>query len=429
MSIKERIVIFDASHFESILKSDNSDDLCTLILNFSIDSSEATNYEICENDNIYDFACKYIVFCDSNLPKSLQHKPTLLHLCAFYGACECLQLLVSASTSIFAISDVADDRGKTVAHFAAINGKIELFHLLEEDGFNLNQKDIKGRTPIYSAVKHNNISIVKYLFINRNANKSIKNENENSVEKNLNNIDDDDNDEMLAQKLLHTAAVSNCSISIVKFLIEFAETIKLFDQNGVSLFSKVIDNKNIEFLSILLNSFDQCIDSTGLFPIHHAAAIANNVEIIKILIEFGADIECRSISCSRKNVKQGETPLITACKHGAFDGVLALLEFDADFNAVDENGRTAFHYAAKNDRVDIAELLLDFGADPSVYDSFFMMPADIAYERKKAKMIKFFKEMKIEPQNNDNLEVMALRRHKKNEKTTMSNNSKNLYYI
>lgn len=396
MSSKESVALNDTETIESFLKSDNTTEFCTFISKFSIiGSTFQETSKLNNNDEPFIIATKCIPFADKNLPKFLQHKPTLLHLCAYYGACECLKLIITTS-SIRSYINVVDGKGRTAAHFAAYGGQISTLMILEEYGFKLNQKDRKGKTPIYTAVKYNHPTLVNYLLVNRKTNDF--NVFSNNIDnKNENNDDDEDDFNVLAQKLLHVAAESNSSMLIVNVLIQFAQKVELFDEHGISLFSKVIDNSNIEFLQILLDLFEQCIDSTGLFPLHHAA-IADNSTIIQLLIDYGADTECLSVSCPRKKVRPGETPLITACRHGSFSGVLSLLEYDADFEATDENGQTALHHAAIKGRVDIAEILFDFGADPEVRDSSFMTPADLAYLKEKTEMLQFFKDINVEPE-------------------------------
>ena len=48
---------------------------------------------------------------------------------------------------------------------------------------------------------------------------------------------------------------------------------------------------------------------------------------------------------------------------------IQLMQLDADIGAVDDKGKTALHYATICEQVDVAEVLLEAGADPEVRDA------------------------------------------------------------
>ena len=127
---------------------------------------------------------------------------------------------------------------------------------------------------------------------------------------------------------------------------------------------------------------------------------------VHLLIEYGADTECRSTSNPKKKIRAGETSLITACRHGAFKGVISLLDFEADFDAVDENGQTPLHHAA----------IKGNGADPEICDNLMMMPVDHAYMKKRGEILALFKEMRIEPCIEMEFESVYKKRNRKNER-------------
>ena len=84
------------------------------------------------------------------------------------------------------------------------------------------------------------------------------------------------------------------------------------------------------------------------------AAETNQVEMVDMLLNFGADVDVRN--------KDGDTPLIHAAKTDQVEIVDMLLRFGADVDAVNKYGDTPLILAAKNNQVKIVDMLLRFGA-------------------------------------------------------------------
>lgn len=91
-----------------------------------------------------------------------------------------------------------------------------------------------------------------------------------------------------------------------------------------------------------------------------AAAFNGHVETLQTLLEAGADVNRR--------VNRDVTPLMAAC--GPYpQAVRLLLENGAEVNATDGIEHfTALMYAAAEGHTPVAELLLEYGADPAMKD-------------------------------------------------------------
>lgn len=76
------------------------------------------------------------------------------------------------------------------------------------------------------------------------------------------------------------------------------------------------------------------------------------LEVADFLIKAGADIELGA-----------STPLMEAAQEGHLDLVRYLLESAADVHAQTQTGDTALTYACENGHTDVADLLLQFGAN------------------------------------------------------------------
>ncbi|KAJ3119013.1 Glycerophosphocholine phosphodiesterase [Phlyctochytrium bullatum] len=190
------------------------------------------------------------------------------------------------------------------------------------------------------------------------------------------------------------------------------------------LFS-ALENKDLHLIRLLLQyGTDLASHYEGYLPLHRAA-MQDHPESLKLLLEFGADIdvcswdgltplgnaaragqsECvRVLVDAGANVDAGDrhqkTALVWACqfgcldtvefliargasvnpapspvsplyvavsgRHNLFDVVKTLVEAGAEVNWLDSKGQTALHHAMLHRRSRTALLLLDAGADPTI---------------------------------------------------------------
>jgi ankyrin repeat protein len=94
-------------------------------------------------------------------------------------------------------------------------------------------------------------------------------------------------------------------------------------------------------------------DSRGIYPLVLACSYKDNDEMIKLLLEKGADPNVRG--------PNGETPLGLAAKY-SLTAVKLLVESGADVNARSDRGFTALRHAREMDQEEIEKFLLLSGA-------------------------------------------------------------------
>lgn len=113
-----------------------------------------------------------------------------------------------------------------------------------------------------------------------------------------------------------------------------------------NIFNIIFSRDENEFKKMIKSKIDaNLIDKEGE-SLLGAASRLGNIEIIKHLIENGADVNF-------KNKSFGFTPLIQASQFANFDGVKILLENGADVNAKSTYGSTALNMI--EERFDIKE--------------------------------------------------------------------------
>ena len=104
----------------------------------------------------------------------------------------------------------------------------------------------------------------------------------------------------------------------------------------------------------------------------HTAARVNNLEVVQILLQHGADINMPNISL--------DTALHTAARVNNLEVVQTLLEYGADINMLNRSWDTPLHAACLFDKPHMVNLLLSMGADPYIMNKDNRKPRDIYKE-------------------------------------------------
>ena len=183
--------------------------------------------------------------------------------------------------------------GDSVLHLAAQNGHMEAIRPLLEHGVSV-QRYTEGTTPLMLAAGNGHLETIKLLLKNGAS---------------LHSRDDKD-----LWTPLHYAAVKN-QTDVVKFLL----------QNGVDLFAQGGWNETVLHL-------------------------ATRLELVRFLVDQGADIHARS---------DRRTPLHVAAGEGQSDAVAYLLTQGADINSRDECGHIALFDAVQGSHSAVAKVLVD----------------------------------------------------------------------
>ncbi|XP_022091038.1 ankyrin repeat and KH domain-containing protein mask-like isoform X2 [Acanthaster planci] len=136
-------------------------------------------------------------------------------------------------------------------------------------------------------------------------------------------------------------------------------------EEGESLLSLACSGGYFELAQVLLKMNANVEDrgSKGDCTPLMEAASAGHVDIVKLLIDYGADVNAQSSA--------GNTPLMYACSGGHEDAVKVLLDHGANIEDHNENGHTPLMEAASSGHVGIAKVLLERGAGINTHSNEF----------------------------------------------------------
>ena len=163
------------------------------------------------------------------------------------------------------------------------------------------------------------------------------------------------------------------------------------------LWCAAVANK-LEVVKILIrnNANVNATSDTESTPVR-SACYMTNIEVVKFLVENGADIH-------KPNVNGG-TCLINSVQ--SVDLCRYLIEKNANVNAQDNSGNLALHYAIREGRMETVRLLLKHGSDPYVKNDFGDDAIQTAALRGYSDILEFLN-FKIKPTKQRQIEAYEL---------------------
>ena len=227
---------------------------------------------------------------------------------------------------------------KTPLHMSSERGFEEITEVLLKHGANIDPKSDDGTTPLYAAIACGHISTVR-LLIARGA-----------------------------------------SVECLQGHFPLHKAVKPGIESYVSCTRSGSPSDYKHIIEVLLRQgfpVDDRLDGgeTAL----QKALLAGRVDIMKLLIDHGADPDASNIP--------GRTALHTASKYGELEMAELLINSGAKANASDCTGRTALHTASKYGELEMAELLINSGAKADASDCMDRTALHEASEYDKLEMV------------------------------------------
>ncbi|KAM7278247.1 hypothetical protein ACFE04_005381 [Oxalis oulophora] len=220
---------------------------------------------------------------------------SLAHICAFYGQPECMHELLLAGADANAV----DDEGDTVLHVAIAKKFTECALVILESGGSISMGALNSKkvTPLHLCIENLNVAVVK--------------------------------------KWLEVASPS-----------EIAKAIDVPSSAGTALCmaaalkkGREADGRELVRILLAAGATPAAEDTEHHHTALHTAAIANDVNLVKIILDAGVDVNLQNI---HKTI-----PLHLALVKGAIPCVELLLYAGADCTLQDDDGDNAFHIAAE----------------------------------------------------------------------------------
>jgi ankyrin repeat protein len=189
----------------------------------------------------------------------------------------------------------------------------------------------------------------------------IRKGNIHDVEELLKDKDVDVNakDEESGYTALHHAASCGYSAIVSKLIYSRADVNAKCNGGNTPLHNASTNIGGLESVKILTKhkANIKAQNNQGFQPIHYASG-GGNLEIIKFLLENGADIK----DCTLDGRTTLHFALNIVCKE-TLENIKFLLDKGVDIDAKDQNGNTALHIAAQGLHDEIVTLLLERGAN------------------------------------------------------------------
>lgn len=283
-----------------------------------------------------------------------------------------------------------DTDGMSIHHHAAYYGRCEIIKCLVkrgyfEDGtFDWNDRDNFGNTPLILAATNGHSKVIN-LLLQQNVDLTLTNENEvTALQQAVGQ-----NHEGIARRLLprmskdffnpkishnlYKLAINHLNMNLVNFFLKHGLT---YDYNPTDmlmctmLFSSVeFFHKLVELYGSRLKNFHDIldgVDSSKVSSLLHKALQQNNLEVIKKLIEYGADYSNRNKSRPRGFTVLHEFQIVPNASTPILEYFIGI---NCDINATDDFGLTPLYYAVVNSEIVNIYVLLKNGADISIRDA------------------------------------------------------------
>ena len=352
------------------------------------------------NLKIVEFLLKHGARVNSAYTSIFQEGYTPLHVAAEKGGKEIIELLLSRGADI----NAKGKDGTTPLHVATEKDNLNIVELLLKHGADIYSKTQRGGTPLCFAIESRHEKVVNVL-LERGANIGL----DDTYDKTMLHFAVEKGSSIIVEHILkHCPDLNNKrNSSVLKVAVkgwgtEYRKIIKNLLRYGFTVNPK--DTKNfmyaavkkgyLELIEELLkhgtgvNMLCNSTSGKGYIPLH-VASIKNQVEVAKLLISYGADVNAEDangetalysatqrgrekivellLKCGAKADAKTKrdlmTPLHVAAVFGEIKIVELLLKLGASIDSIDKHGLTALHVATLKGQTEIVIALLEHGSD------------------------------------------------------------------
>mgnify|MGYP003585085052 CR=1 FL=1 len=291
-----------------------------------------------------------------------------------------------------------DEKGQTILFSLAAKRKLEALKILIKNGANLTLEDLHRKTVLDEAVDRNDGMMIRFLLDN-GFNINHKNNSGRTIFQNVARMGNnkifqifmkynaDFNIKDSHGKTVLFDAVEGGNLDILKDVINNTNNLNILDENHQNaLFSAVIKDDISLATELILNGINvNFLDKDGQNVLFNAILQgAKNLPLIELLIKKGINLnivdnyhknlidEILYVFDLQKNPPKeldGKYKIVTEEKEYLPLGFL-FLEHGLEIDKIDESGKTILQKAVENKNFANAEFLLNCGADVNICDEF-----------------------------------------------------------
>ena len=291
-----------------------------------------------------------------------------------------------------------DEKGQTILFSLVAKRKLEALKILIKNGANLTLEDLHRKTILDEAVDRNDGIMIRFLLDN-GFNINHKNNSGRTIFQNVARMGNnkifqifmkynaDFNIKDSHGKTVLFDAVEGGNLDILKDVINNTNNLNILDENHQNaLFSAVIKDDISLATELILNGINvNFLDKDGQNVLFNAILQgAKNLPLIELLIKKGINLnivdnyhknlidEILYVFDLQKNPPKeldGKYKIVTEEKEYLPLGFL-FLEHGLEIDKIDESGKTILQKAVENKNFANAEFLLNCGADVNICDEF-----------------------------------------------------------
>ena len=291
-----------------------------------------------------------------------------------------------------------DEKGQTILFSLAAKRKLEALKILIKNGANLTLEDLHRKTILDEAVDRNDGMMIRFLLDN-GFNINHKNNSGRTIFQNVARMGNnkifqifmkynaDFNIKDSHGKTVLFDAVEGGNLDILKDVINNTNNLNILDENHQNaLFSAVLKDDISLATELILNGINvNFLDKDGQNVLFNAILQgAKNLPLIELLIKKGINLnivdnyhknlidEILYVFDLQKNPPKeldGKYKIVTEEKEYLPLGFL-FLEHGLEIDKIDESGKTILQKAVENKNFANAEFLLNCGADVNICDEF-----------------------------------------------------------
>ncbi|KAM7220562.1 Ankyrin repeat-containing domain protein [Rhypophila decipiens] len=253
-----------------------------------------------------------------------------LHLAAYFGIPDAVSRLISGPNSL----ERPDNSHRTPLSWAAEKGHTLIVGMVLQQGSAPDSENLDGKTPLNWAAKRGHEEIVR-LLVQKGANPDCA---------------------CHSQRTPLSRAASRGHLSVVRLLIEeYKVRVDPPDEYGQTPLFRDAGNGHasvVQYLCTKEGANPNWTDIHGTTALMRAAGWADSKECVRALFDAGADASARQ--------HDGLTALSFACQYGNHEVVELLLERGTDPEIEDaSSGMSPLCWAARHGHVTVAQLLLN----------------------------------------------------------------------